>query len=321
MKDDKINEKEAILKELVNSGINITPSTLEILLNLDEPLEKVKLIIKKVSFLPNFNSHLTEEILQNISKEEIQKSLKNVLIKKTASTTLQDKNLKESNKFEILGSINTIEHKKKKPKSPEIYVKSGQLKNQLEPTKDNIIINNYHEKSSKELIKNKHKLAPFERSKSSLRYEPIAKEIDLSFEILKDPTGKLYTSGNYEDFYNLTVDKFKKLRNLMRKRPEVLTANNINNILRLTNKVEVSVIGLVEEIRITKNGNFFISLEDLTNKINVIIRKDSENQENVKIAERTLNDQMVYVEGTYTPGEKGKSGIIYCNYIYMNRGE
>jgi len=101
----------------------------------------------------------------------------------------------------------------------------------------------------------------------------------------------------------------------MRKRPEVLSANNINNILRLTNKVEVSVIGLVNEIKITKNGNYFISLEDLTNNINVIIRKDSENQENVKIAERTINDQMVYVEGTYSPGDKSKSGIIYCNYI------
>jgi len=314
LKDDNINEKEAIIKELVNSGINITPSTLEILLNLDEPLKKVKLIIKKVSFLPNFDSHLTEEILQNIS-EEIQKSLKNVLIKKTASKTLQDKKLKEDNKSEVLGSTKTIVHENENPKSHEVYEKTVHLKNQLEPTNDTIIIHNLHNNSIKEFTKNKDKLAPFVGSKSSLRHTPIAKEIDLSFEILKDPTGKLYTSGNYEDFYNLSVDKFNKLRNLMRKRPEVLSANNINNILRLTNKVEVSVIGLVNEIKITKNGNYFISLEDLTNNINVIIRKDSENQENVKIAERTINDQMVYVEGTYSPGDKSKSGIIYCNYI------
>ncbi|MFW9880369.1 MAG: metallophosphoesterase, partial [Candidatus Thorarchaeota archaeon] len=65
----------------------------------------------------------------------------------------------------------------------------------------------------------------------------------------------------------------------------------------------------------TKNGNFFLVLEDLTNIVNVIIRNDSENQENVKITERILNDQMVYVEGTYNPGENSKSGIIYCNYI------
>lgn len=301
MKDDNLYEKEAVLKELVNSGINITPSTLELLLNFDEPLDKVKLIIKNVSFLPNFNSHLTEEILQQISKEEIHNSLKNVLLKKVELRSIQKKDLEENVKNQISGALHTVK--------PEVQ-KTGtfkNLENKVESNKDALI---HYKQSTK--IKNK---TPYERSKSSLRFKPIAKDFQFSFEILKDPTGKLYTSGEYEDFYNLTVDKFNKLRKLMRKRPEVLSANNINNILRLTNKVEVSVIGLVSEFRMTKKGNFFLTLEDLTNYINVIIRKDSENQDDVKLAERIISDQMVYVEGTYNPGEQGKSGIIYCNYI------
>jgi DNA polymerase II small subunit len=56
-------------------------------------------------------------------------------------------------------------------------------------------------------------------------------------------------------------------------------------------------------------------LEDQTGLINIILHKDSENQENVKLAERILKDQMVYIEGSYNPGEKGRSGIIYANYI------
>lgn len=303
MKEDNLIEREAVLKELINSGINITPSTLELLLNFDEPLDKVKLIIKNVSFLPNFNSHLTEEILQQISKEEIHKSLKNVLLKKTESKSIQRKGLEENAK-NILSTV--------KPEHTKIE-NTVQIKDQFESNKNDIIHYDYPKQSVK--IKNKLKGSPFERSKSSLRFRPIAKDFQFSFEILKDPTGKLYTSGEYEDFYNLTVDKFNKLRNLMRKRPEVLSANNINNILRLTNKVEVSVIGLVNEIRMTKKGNYFLTLEDLTNNINVIIRKDSENQENVKLADRIINDQMVYVEGTYNPGQQGKNGIIYCNYI------
>ncbi|MFX1309320.1 MAG: DNA-directed DNA polymerase II small subunit [Promethearchaeota archaeon] len=315
MKDDNFNEKEEIIKELVNSGINVTPSTLEFLLSLDEPLKKVKLIIKHVSFLPNFNSHLTEEILQNISKEEIHKSLKNVLIKKIDSTTIQERDLEEDSKNKISNSLKKVKQENQKLQPPTISENKVQLKNHLKSYEDQLILHNYTEDSVKSVIQKKLKGTQFERSKSSLRYKPIAKDLQFSFKILKDPTGKLYTTGDYEDFYNLTVDKFNKLRNLMRKRPEVLSANNINNILRLTNKVEVSLIGLVNEIRTTKKGNFFLTLEDLTNYINVIIRKDSENQENVKIAERTLNDQMVYIEGTYNPGEKGKGGIIYCNYI------
>ena len=308
MKDDNLNEKEAVLKELVNSGINITPSTLELILNFDKPLDKVKLIIKNVSFLPNFNSHLTEEILHSISREEIHNSLKNVLIKKVESKSIQKKDPKANNMNQISVDLSTVRSEDQKLKIFENSENTAQLKTRLESNTQD-----YNKQPSK--IINKFKRTHFESSKSSLSFKPIAKDFQFSFEILKDPTGKLYTSGDYEDFYNLTVDKFNKLRNLMRKRPDVPSANNINNILRLTNKVEVSVIGLVNEIRMTKKGNFFLTLEDLTDYINVIIRKDSENQDNVKLAERIINDQMVYIEGTYNPGEQGKNGIVYCNYI------
>ncbi|MFX0002257.1 MAG: metallophosphoesterase [Promethearchaeota archaeon] len=315
MKDDNLNEKEDIIKEFTNSGINITPLTLEILLKLENPLTKVKSIIKKVSFLPNFNSHLTEEILQTLLKEKSQTSLKNVLIKRFDPDVTQEKDLKQNNKDSSSNSLNIEFSQKIKPKNHEPYENTIQIENELVANQAEAILNNSYKDSIKELIKNKLQKTNFEQSKSSLAYKPIAKEFAFSYDIITDPTGKLYTNGDYEDFYNLTVDKFNKLRTLMRKRPEVLSANNINNILRLTNSVEVSVIGLVNKIRKTKNGNFFLTLEDLTNTINVIIRKDSENQENVKLAERTINDQMIYIEGTYKPGEKGKNGIIYCNYL------
>ena len=315
LKDDNLHEKEDIIKEFVNSGINITPSTLEILLNLDDPLKLVKSIIKHVSFLPNFNSHLTEEVLLKIAQEKSQKSLKKVLIKKSDSLITQEKKVKQDIKNIISNSSNLVENEYIKPKTHEISEKAPQIEKNLILNKDKSNLHNYYENSTKGLTSDKLKRTSFEQSKSSLTFRPIAKNITFSYDILKDPTGKLYTNGDYEDFYNLTVDKFNKLRTLIKKRPDVPFANNINNILRLTNSVEVSVIGLVNEIRKTKKGNFFLTLEDLTNNINVIIRKDSENQENVKLAEKTINDQMVYIEGTYKPGEKGKIGIIYCNYM------
>ncbi|MFX0021691.1 MAG: metallophosphoesterase [Candidatus Hermodarchaeota archaeon] len=315
MKNDNLNEKEDIIKELVNSGINITPSTLEYLLKLENPLKKVKSVIKNVSFLPNFNSHLTEEILQKISKEDSQKSLKNVLIKKMESKITSEKDSGQTIRKNISNSLNVVTNEKVHQNSQGSIENTSELDNNLALNKEITLSSNYHSSTTKNLLKNKLERAALGGSKSTLAFKPIAKELRSSYKILKDPTGKLYTSGEYEDFYNLTVDKFNRLRKLIMKRPDVLSANNINNILRLTNSVEVSAIGLVNEIRKTKNGNFFLVLEDLTNNINVLIRKDSENQDYVKIAEKTISDQIVYIEGTYKPGEKGKSGIIYCNYI------
>ena len=315
MKTESITDKKAIIKELVNSGINITPSILDFLISLEEPLKKVKLIIKNVSFLPNFDGHLTEEILNKISNKELRNSLKKVLFKEINSVAIQEKEFLEPEKTTLSSSLNIIESEKIKTTTQDVSELGVQLKNQIEFKEEPSIINNLNNKSLKILRKNDLKITPFESTKSTVGFKPLAKDFDFQYEILKDPTGKLFTNGDYEDFYNLTLDKFNRLRNLIRKRPEVLSANNINNILRLTNKVEVSTIGIVNDIRKTKNGNYFLTLEDQTNFINVIIRKDSENQDNVKIAERTLNDQMIYIEGTYNPGERGKSGIIYCNYI------
>jgi len=300
LKIDKTNVKEIIIKELIDSGINVTPSILDFLINLEEPLKNVKLIIKNVSFLPDFDSHLTADTLQKISNKELTKSLKTQLIKEI--------NPKSNQVYEL--------EERENLKSPSLVKQiQTRIENQVNVIEEKVIVNDSNREITKILRKSELKVPSFGRSKSALRFQPIAKDFEFEYEILKDPSGKLFTNGDYEDFYNLTLDKFTKLRNLMRKRPEVLSANNINNIIRLSNKVEVSAIGIVNDIRKTKNGNFFLTLEDQTGLINVIIHKDSENQDNVKLAERTINDQMIYVEGTYNPGERGKSGIIYGNYI------
>ncbi|MFX1325947.1 MAG: metallophosphoesterase, partial [Promethearchaeota archaeon] len=300
MKTDNTAEKRIIVNKLVNSGINVTPSLLELILELDDPLEKVNLIIKDSSFIASFKSHLTEDILTKISNEEIKNALKRrIFIQKLKSNVYDIP--------QINGEVDEELH-------------STEIQSDVTESLDNIDLGikpsvlTLDDHSSKLEIK-KSKISLTDNTKSIFAFKPTAKEFDFQFEILKDPTGKLYTSGDYQDFFDLTLDKFNRLRNLMRKRIEVHNADNINNILRLSNKVEASVIGFVNEIRKTKNGNYFITIEDLTGLINVIIRKDSETQDNIKIAERTINDQMVYVEGTYNPGDKGKPGIIYGNYI------
>ncbi|MHA2398005.1 MAG: DNA-directed DNA polymerase II small subunit [Promethearchaeota archaeon] len=315
MKTDTTEVKRIILKKLVSSGINITPPLLNFILGLENPIQKTNLIIKDTSFIAGFKSHLTEDILTQVSNEEIKNSLRRRLIKEGTNISRESSGIQpkgkqiekalvnqETKSNAVLTSVETAETVPKRISDIEdnsqspAPIRSTQkpIRTKLDPQPKGKVI---------------------EGSISTLSFKPKAKDYDFQYKILKDPTGKLYTSGDYQDFYDLTLDKYNRLKTLMRKRTEVHNADNINNILRLSSKVEVSVIALVSEIRKTKNENMLITLEDLTGLISVLIRKDSENQNNIKIAERTLNDQMVYIEGTYSPGEKGRPGIIYGNYI------
>jgi len=147
----------------------------------------------------------------------------------------------------------------------------------------------------------------FESTKSIFTFKPIAKEYKSNYEVIQDPTNKLFTNGKYDDFYELTLDKYNKLKNLIRKRPDVSSSTNINSIFRISTSIEISTLGLVDNVRQTKKGNYLFTLEDLTGKISVLIQNNSEKLEFVKIIERTLNDQI--------PGEHGRKGIIFASYI------
>jgi len=310
-------EKKIIIRKLVNSGINITPSLLDFILDLDDPIKKINLIIKDSSFIASFKSHLTKNILSQISNEEIKRVLKRKLVKQEPYSRDEDPGKSEENPMHLtvaLEDSTTNEIKSNFVATTEPIPKITSIidiSKKIPPTK---------EKSDSSFpieMSNKSKIKPVESAKSTVGFNPIAKAYDFQFEILKDPTGKLYTNGSYKDFYDLTFDKFIRLRKLMRRRTEVHSADNINNILRLSNKVGVSALGIVNKIKKTKNGNYLLTLEDLTGIISVLVKKGSENQDqlNIKIAERTLSDQMVYVEGTYNPGENRRSSIIYGNYI------
>ena len=309
MKSENHQQKKAIVSKLATSGINISPDTLEILMNCEEPLEMLNLIIKETSFIPSFNSYLTLDILQKISNQKIQKILKRVISKEiTLSKSANSDDNKTENSQIIIDSNLPFQNLQ----ISESIEDKRELVQEVSTTLNPMI------SSSMDMTlpaKMQTKARAHETAKSSLQFKPIAKDYDFSYEILKDPTGKLYTDGEYEDFYNLTLDKYNKLKSLMRKRPEMKAATNINNIFRLSRNFEISTIGLVNDIYQSKNDNYIITLEDTTGTINVLVKNSSDNAENIQIIKRTLKDQMLYVDGIYKPGEKGKPGIMFANSV------
>jgi DNA polymerase II small subunit len=312
-RNDCLEKKQAILSKLVNTGTNISPSTLEYVLKLDNPLVQIDDIIKKATSIPTFNSHLTPEILKKISEGELQKA-SNRNVTQVSSSFREKIEVKKEN-VNNSNAITNSDAQELDVKSELLEETHGELithpKTDVVFQKKSAQKNNVSEPILNEIIK----IKPHGTTKSAFRFKPIAKEYSFQLEILKDPTGKIHTSGKYDDFYEMTVNKFNKLYQLMKKRPEVHTAVKISNMLRNSRSQQVSTIGLVKAIRETKKGNYFITLEDLTGSVNAIVKKDSENIDNRKIVERTIEDQMIYIEGTYSPGENNSRGVIFADVI------
>jgi len=283
---------------------------LENILNINNPLKNLNLLIKETSFIPSFKSHLTETVIKDISDEKLQRVLKRN-ISKTNPLRLQEETntLPEHSNLQKEAVTSSLIDKIP-PSEFSPLIKSSKTKSKSQETSTTDIL---PEQISK--MKTTIKTPRFESTKSIFTFKPIAKEYKSNFEIIQDPTNKLFTNGKYDDFYELTLDKYNKLKNLIRKRPEVSSATNINNIFRISNSIEITTLGLVDKIHQTKKGNYLFTLEDLTGKISVLIQNNSENLDFVKIIERTLNDQMVFVKGLYNPGEHGRKGIIFASYI------
>ncbi|MBN1215115.1 MAG: metallophosphoesterase [Candidatus Lokiarchaeota archaeon] len=322
MTSDIFQKKQIILKRLVSTGINISPSVLDFLLTTDKPLYNLDLIIKEISFIPTFKSHLTIDTLTKIPNENIQKSLKNIKIQeknddqkiKNNLISSSKKTLSEEKENSIL--INTSNSTKLNDKK-ELKIKQNKKK-EIPFIDVPKTLDKNHKIVNKEIIINQEiekKINRMESSKLKLKFNSLAKDYDPEFKIKKDPSGKIFTSGDYDDFYSLTRDKFQRLSKLILKRPETQSSQEIKNIHRFNESSEISTIGFVTNIRITKKGNYFITLEDLTGTINVIVKKDIDNRENMKIIERTINDQMLFVKGIFNPGENGSNGIIFANAV------
>ncbi len=280
------------------------------ILNTNNPLKNLNLLIKEISFIPSFKSHLTETVIKDISDEKLQRVLKRT-ISKTKSLLIQEETKppsEDSSPQQEVVTSSLMDKNIPSEFSPLIEKSKTDYKSQ-----ETVITNLLPKKIAK--MKNTQKTPGFESTKSIFTYKPIAKEYKANYEVIQDPTNHLFTNGKYDDFYELTIDKYNKLKNLIRKRPEVSSATNINNIFRISNSIEISTLGLVDKIHQTKKGNFLFTLEDLTGKISVLIQNNSENLDSVKIIQRTLNDQMVFVKGLYNPGEHGRKGIIFASYI------
>ena len=101
--------------------------------------------------------------------------------------------------------------------------------------------------------------------------------------------------------------RFTALEKILRNRHELSGSISISRVLSRNEKDSVSIIGIVQDKRLTKNGHLFITLEDKTGIIRVLVSKDK--PELFQLAQDIVFDEVIGVVGAN--GDK----IIFANNI------
>lgn len=91
--------------------------------------------------------------------------------------------------------------------------------------------------------------------------------------ILRDITGRSTCEGTLEDFTRYFRYRFGTLGRMLRRKRELAGAQEISKARRSTR--EVRIIGMVSDIRATKNGHRILELEDETDRISVLLPQGS----------------------------------------------
>lgn len=111
-----------------------------------------------------------------------------------------------------------------------------------------------------------------------------------------------------KDFTNIFLTRYRFLEKILRGRSELLeTLTSIGRVLTKKEKETVSVIGIVESINETKNGNLMLTIEDPTGKINALVSKN--HPDLLTEAKEIVEDEIIGVSGMC--GEK----IIFLDKI------
>ncbi|MEM0449812.1 MAG: DNA-directed DNA polymerase II small subunit [Methanomassiliicoccales archaeon] len=123
-------------------------------------------------------------------------------------------------------------------------------------------------------------------------------------KILRDITGNSTCEGNIIDFARYFNDRFQTIKRILIRRRELAGCIPIPKALSLDR--EVRCIGLVEDVRLSKNGHIMIDIEDEEGRGLVFINKDSE------LAQaHVIQDEVIGVVGKVAK----KGGMIVASEI------
>jgi DNA polymerase II small subunit len=133
---------------------------------------------------------------------------------------------------------------------------------------------------------------PNQKSSQLSQSKLLPQEYD--FQILKDASRKSYTNGDIKDLSSYFNSRYNKLKELLIKKSELKDADPIKDAGNINDVVKI--IGMVNDIRYTKNNHKLIEIEDETGSTTVLVH--NENHQIFELAERIVKDEVVGVIGS-----------------------
>lgn len=102
------------------------------------------------------------------------------------------------------------------------------------------------------------------------------------------------SSESFTEYFNA---RYNILKNLLLRRPELKNPISIGRLNKFSQDKDISLIGMVSDIRKSKNDNLILVIEDATGKINALIKKQTNNVE-----DEIILDDVIGVKGNVSNG-------------------
>lgn len=118
---------------------------------------------------------------------------------------------------------------------------------------------------------------------------------------------KTPSKRSVQDFVKHFNLRFKHIEGLLKHRSELQGLSSINRIRGKQDRERVSLIGMVLEASLTKNGHYIFTMEDLSGTIKVLVNKD--NTALLDEVKHVLIDDIIGITGT------ANGDIVFCDSL------
>ncbi|RUM34645.1 MAG: DNA-directed DNA polymerase II small subunit [Archaeoglobus sp.] len=118
----------------------------------------------------------------------------------------------------------------------------------------------------------------------------VSNNVTQSVQVIKDVSGKSCCQGKIEDFVAYFNSRYDKIYSILRTRTNPVRISDLRRI----RSQNVEVVGIVDDVRETSNGNAIIELEDKTGVVNVIATGKLKDE-----AMELLGDEVIAVSGMW----------------------
>src|SRR5713101_4323373 len=139
-----------------------------------------------------------------------------------------------------------------------------------------------------ETLELKTKLSPAETGLGQGRR--FAEDIEARLDVISDPTGKLGTTGAFDDFLHYFRNRFEKMSELFKQRMDTRPSGNISDAL---SGGRGRFIAMVVDKR-EKNDRITLTVDDYEDEAMVLV--DSHNQSLYQTARGIMRDQVIFLE-------------------------